>query len=642
FLRPENRKILAFLRQYQGETILVIANLSHLAQQTQLDLSKFTGWRPVDLFGGVEFAPITDGKYYFTLSPYAFYWFSLEPQPVEALRLRVLPSEEVRVVPSITKDREELFEKRNWSVLAAVLEDYMSGRRWFRGKARDIRSSQITEVIPMRFPESTAYMVFMQVSYTEGEPETYVLPLTTAPADHIARLVEQYPHAVVIHLTPHNQDSDWLLYDALFDKEFCQSLLQAIERGRRFKGAAGELLASPTRAFRGSISGDVSLEPTPVKAEQTNTSVIYGDRLILKLFRRLEGGINPELEIGRFLTEKASFAHISPLAGALEYRRGKSQPMSLAVLQAFVPNEGDAWQYTLDSLEYYLKNVLAHPTVQVPPVPQKHLLSLLKEPPPLARETIGPYLTSAQLLGQRTAELHLALSSAPDDPDFAPEPFTFMYQTSIYQSMRGLTIQKLQLLRDQLNNLPNELREDAEQVLDLEKTIIERYQLVRKQKISAARIRCHGDYHLGQVLYTGKDFVIIDFEGEPARPLSERRLKRSPVQDVAGMLRSFHYAAHSAVRRQLTLTPRPEDDLPILQHWVQYWYVWVSVAFLTSYLEVVKQAHLLPEELQQLRILLDAYLLEKAVYEVGYELNNRPDWVKVPLQGILQLMEASL
>jgi maltose alpha-D-glucosyltransferase/alpha-amylase len=641
FLRPENRKILAFLRQYQEETILVIANLSHLAQQTQLDLSKFTGWRPVDLFGGVEFAPITDGKYYFTLSPYAFYWFSLEPQPAEALRLRALPSEEVKVVPSIAKGREELFEKRNWSVLAAVLEDYMRGRRWFRGKARDMRSSQITEVIPMRFPESTAYMVFMQVSYREGEAETYVLPLTTAPADYVAMLVEQYPQAVVIHLTPHNQDSDWLLYDALFDKEFCKGLLQAIARGRRFKGLAGELLASSTRAFRGIMSGDVSLEPTPVKAEQTNTSVIYGDRLILKLFRRLEEGINPELEIGRFLTEKASFAHISPLVGTLEYRRGKSQPMSLSALQAFVPNEGDAWQYTLDSLEHYLQQVLAHPTVQVPPVPRKHLLSLLKEPPLLAKETIGPYLTSAQLLGQRTAELHLALSSAPDDPNFAPEPFTFMYQTSIYQSMRGFTIQKLQLLRDQLNNLPSELREDAEQVLDLEKTIIERYQLIRKQKISAMRIRCHGDYHLGQVLYTGKDFVIIDFEGEPARPLSERHLKRSPVQDIAGMLRSFHYAAHSTVQRQLTLLPRPEDTLPILQHWAQYWYVWVSVVFLTSYLEVVKQARLLPEEPKQLRILLDAHLLEKAVYEVGYELNNRPDWVKVPLQSILQLLEAS-
>jgi maltose alpha-D-glucosyltransferase/alpha-amylase len=641
FLQPENRRVVAFLRQYQEETILVVASLSHLAQQTQLDLSKFTGWTPVDLFGRVEFAPITDGKYYFTLSPYAFYCFSLQPEPAEALRVRPLPSEEVKVVPLIASAREELFEEENWPALEALLQDYVRGRRWFRGKARNLLSSQIVDAIPMPSPESTAYMVLMQVDYAEGEAETYVLPLTTAVVGQTATLAEQYPQAVVARLRPHGEDSEWLLYDALFDKEFCKNLLRAVRRGRRFKGAGSEILASSTRAFRGAHALDISLEPTPMKAEQTNTSVIYGNRMILKLFRRLDEGINPELEIGRLLTEKIPFAHISPLAGALEYRRGKNKPMSLAILQAFVSNEGDAWQYTLDSLERYLQDVVAHPTVQVPPVPRKHLLSLLREPPELAKETIGPYLTSVELLGQRTAELHLALASVSDDPVFAPEPFSFMYQTSLYQSMRSFTIQMLRLLRDRLNNLPDELRENAKQVLDLEKTIIERYRLIRGKKIPAMRIRCHGDYHLGQVLYTGKDFVIIDFEGEPARPLSERRLKRSPLQDVAGMIRSFHYAAHSAVRRQLKLAPRPEDDLPILQHWAQYWYVWVSVAFLTSYLQVVKQAHLLPEEPEQLKILLDAYLLEKGIYEIGYELNNRPDWLQVPLQGILDLMEAA-
>jgi maltose alpha-D-glucosyltransferase/alpha-amylase len=235
----------------------------------------------------------------------------------------------------------------------------------------------------------------------------------------------------------------------------------------------------------------------------------------------------------------------------------------------------------------------------------------------------------------------MALASVSDDPDFAPEPFTLTYRTSLYHSMRSFTIRTLQLLQAQLKDLPDELKDEAQQVLDLEKNIIERFQPIRKQKISATRIRCHGDYHLGQILYTGKDFVIIDFEGEPARSLSERRLKRSPLLDVAGMMRSFHYAAHSALLRQAPLAPRPEDDLPLLQHWAQYWYTWVSVAFLTSYLDIIQPAHLLPEDPEQLKILLDAYILEKAIYEIGYELNNRPDWVKVPLQGILQLMEAS-
>jgi maltose alpha-D-glucosyltransferase/alpha-amylase len=267
------------------------------------------------------------------------------------------------------------------------------------------------------------------------------------------------------------------------------------------------------------------------------------------------------------------------------------------------------------------------------------LLSLQKEPPSLARDTIGAYIASAQLLGQRTAELHIALASDMENTDFAPEPYTLTYQTSLYQSFRGSAIRTLELLRGRLNNLPEESQKDARAVLDREKTIIDCYNLVRRGKISASRIRCHGDYHLGQVLYTGKDFVITDFEGEPARSLSERRLKRSPLRDVAGMIRSFHYAAYTALIKQATLHHKPEDTL-LLKYWAQFWYTWVSVVFLNTYLDITKKTGLLPENPEQLKILLDAFLLEKALYEVGYELNNRPEWVNIPLQGILQMLEA--
>jgi maltose alpha-D-glucosyltransferase/alpha-amylase len=642
FLQPQNRNVLAFLRRYQDEVILVVANLSRAAQQTRLDLAEFQGRVTVELFGRAEFAPISDGQYYFTLGPHAFYWFSLESERADPLRPRALPSEAVGALPTLAETEEKLFAKENWFVLEAVLLDYIRGRRWFRGKARESWGLQILDIIPIHSPEFAANLVLVGVQYAAGDPETYILPLISTPAEQAEGIIAEYPHAVIARLKPGKKDGDsgGLIYDALVDKNFCKFLLEAISRRRHFKGKAGKVLASRTRVFRNARGpAEVSPEPVPLKAEQTNTSVVYGDRLILKLFRRLEGGINPELEIGRFLTEELSFPHISPVAGAIEYHREKGQPMSLAILQSFVPNEGDAWQYTLDFLNRYFQHVLAHPTVQVPPIPQKHLLSLLKEPPPLAQETIGPYLISAQLLGERTAELHVALASAPDDPDFAPEPFSLISQNSLCHAMRSFTNQTLQLLRERLKELPEEFRENGQQVLDSEKSIIERFYLIRNRKISAARIRCHGDYHLGQVLYTGKDFVIIDFEGEPARPLSERRIKRSPLRDVAGMIRSFHYATHSALLHQASLALKPED-LPALEHWAQFWYVWVSASFLTSYLNGVEQAQLLPDDPEQLRILLDAYLLEKAVYEIGYELNNRPDWLKVPLQGILQLMKA--
>jgi maltose alpha-D-glucosyltransferase/alpha-amylase len=642
FLQPQNRNVLAFLRRYQGEVILVVANLSRAAQQTRLDLAEFQGRVPVELFGRAEFDSISDGQYYFTLGPHAFYWFYLESERAEPLRLRALPSEAVGALPTLSEAEEELFVKENWFVLEAVLLDYIRGRRWFRGKARESWGLQILDIIPIHSPEFAANLVLIGVEYAAGDPETYILPLISAPAEQAEGIIAEYPHAVIARLKPGKKDGDsgGLLYDALVDKNFCKFLLEAISRRRHFKGKTGKIVASRTRVFRSARGpAEVSPEPVPLKAEQTNTSVVYGDRLILKLFRRLEGGINPELEIGRFLTEELSFPHISPVAGAIEYHRKKGQPMSLAILQSFVPNEGDAWQYTLDFLNRYFKYVLAHPTVQMPPIPEKHLLSLLKEPPALAQETIGPYLISSQLLGERTAELHVALASAPDDPDFAPEPFSLIYQNSLYHAMRTFATQMLQLLRERLKELPEELRENAQQVLDSEESILKRFYLIRNKKISAARIRCHGDYHLGQVLYTGKDFAIIDFEGEPARSLSERRIKRSPLRDVAGMIRSFHYAAHSAILQQASLALKPED-MPALEHWAQFWYVWVSASFLMSYFSGVEQAQLLPDDPEQLGILLDAYLLEKAIYEIGYELNNRPDWLKVPLQGILQLMEA--
>jgi maltose alpha-D-glucosyltransferase/alpha-amylase len=432
-----------------------------------------------------------------------------------------------------------------------------------------------------------------------------------------------------------------MLLDAMADRDFCRSLLQAIGQKRSFRGITGVLTASPTSAF-GSIRGpaDGPLEPVPMKVEQSNTSVVFGNRLILKLFRKLEEGINPDQEMGLFLTEKTDFSHISPLAGSLEYRTEGGKPMSVAILQGFVANEGDAWKFTLDSLKSYFREVEAHPSIQAPPVTRQHLLSLA-EPPDLARETIGSYLGSAQLLGQRTAELHRALASSAEDPDFAPEPFLPMYQRSLYQSMRSFTLGTFQLLQQRLESLAGELREDARAVLEMEGAIMERFERVRQKTISASRIRCHGDYHLGQVLYTGKDFTIIDFEGEPARSLSERRFKRSPLQDVAGMLRSFHYASYSALLQRSPHGPRPEDERLRLGQWAQFWYIWVAAAYLTSYLGVIRKARLLPEDPQQLKILLDAYLLEKAVYEIGYELNNRPDWVTVPLRGILSLMAAT-
>ena len=669
FLSPQNRKVLAFLRRCpstssgQGQCILVVANLSRFAEFVELDLSAFKGMVPVELFGRRRFPPVGEQPYLLTLGPHSFYWFALEPQRPEPLSLYTRPSESIVPTVTVSGDWENLFKKEVRAALGELLIGYMRGCRWYGGKARQVQSVEIQDVIPTHHDTSVGYLVLIQVEYAEGEPETYLLPLTFASGKGAQRVMVESPHAAVARLKLMGgvEGAEGVLYDALADNGFCNALLTAIARHRRFHTQdGGELVASPTGEFR-NLRGpnDTPLESVPLRAEQSNTSVVFGDRLILKLFRRPGEGVNPELEIGRFLTEKVAFPHISPTAGALEYRPSRSsEPITVGILQKYVQAQGDAWHYTLDSLGRSFEWALAHPEVGALAVPQVSLLDLMEEEVPrLARETIGPYLASVRLLGKRTAELHLALASEPTVPELAPEPFSDLHHLrSIHQSMRNLTGRVFGLLRQRLEDLPQEVREDAQEVLGMEEAILERFQLVLQQGVSGMRIRRHGDYHLGQVLYTGADFVIIDFEGEPYRPLGERRLKRSPLTDVAGMIRSFDYAAHAALSGQAPAVLRPED-MRVLERWARLWYAWVSATFLKEYLAVMKNerrvmgegpgvtsspylsAPLIPENREELKVLLDIYLLEKAVYEVGYELNNRPDWLKIPLQGIRRLLE---
>jgi maltose alpha-D-glucosyltransferase / alpha-amylase len=382
--------------------------------------------------------------------------------------------------------------------------------------------------------------------------------------------------------------------------------------------------------------------PSLASAEQSNTSVVFSDRYILKLFRRPSEGINPDLELGRFLTERAAFPHTPPTLGSLEYRAGRAEPLTLAILQGYVPNEGDAWQYTLRHLGQYFEQILTHPgELKEAPIPPGLPLTLSGQAiPELAEETIGPYLESARLLGERTAELHVALASDALDPAVAPEPFSTLYLRALYQSMRGQARRALWLLTKRRNDLPGPLGALAEKVLASEAEILQVFWAVVERKVDATRIRCHGDLHLGQVLYTGKDFVFIDFEGEPARPIGERRIKRSPLKDVAGMLRSFDYAAQTGLLEALASGVAQPDDLARLEPWARYWSSWVAATYLKAYFATAGEASFLPRDPAGQETLLQAHVLEKAVYELAYELNNRPSWVKIPLAGILQLLEA--
>lgn len=644
FLYPRNHKVLAFLRRYQDQSILVVANLSRFVQGVELDLSALRGMEPVELFGQTRFPPIGEAPYFLTLGPHAFYWFSVTPQPAE---VQTAPPATEGDLPAIraTGTWQSAIRGNARANLEAILPSYLKARRWFGGKGRIVHSAKIVDTLPVApGPEAAdGQIALLRVEYTEGAPEIYALPIAFAPGERAERVLKESPQAAIARIQMRGEGERGLLYDALWDKAFCQTMLEAILRRKRYRGGSGELVAWPARARRRARESDGQLlEPSILRTEQSNTSVVYGDRFILKLFRRIEEGVNPDLEVGRFLTEKKGFTVAPPLAGAIEYRQRQKAPQTLAVLHSFIPNQGDAWQYTLDALGLYAEWALTQPEEEaqkVTPLLQGHLLDLAEaDIPDRAYELIGPYLQSAELLGQRTAELHLAFASDAEDSNFAPEPFNAFYQRSLWQSMRRPAVSAFQLLRSHLKDLPETVREEARQVLEREEEVFKRFLPIRQRKIAAMRIRCHGDYHLGQVLYTGKDFKIIDFEGEPARSWSERRIKRSPLRDVAGMLRSFHYASCFALLGQITNVGAHHQGT--LQPWIRFWQLWVSAAFLKAYLGEAGHAQFMPKVQEDVQVLLDAYLLEKAVYEVAYELNNRPDWVRIPLWGILQLLES--
>ena len=643
FLHPENHRVLAFLRRYEDETLLVVANLSRFAQYAELDLSAFADLTPVELFGRSPFPRIGTGGYGLILSPHSFFWFSLVQDPAQFGRARQgapagkLAKARIPVL-AIEGPWRSCLEGKRCSDLETALLDVLPSRRWFGGVARSMRGVEMTEVISLG---DTTVVVLLTVDYTEGEPELYALPLAFAP-DVNLKLMRRLRRAgsppVLARLESDVPEGTGLLYDPFGETGFSRQLVEAIGRGGRFQGQRSELVATTTAVFP-EVWSEPGGETTLLWAGQSKSSARIGDRLVLKLFHKLEPGVNPDLEIGRFLTEQTDFPHVPRIAGALEIRERRSEPMTLGILREFVPNEGDAWSYTLDALGRYFDRALAvWGLVDPVRVPTEPLLELAeREISPDDFERIGTYLPTVQLLGERTAELHIALASGRDK-DFQPEPFSELYQRSLFDSMRSQTKKNFRLLRQHLGNIPPPVRESAERVLAAEDRIVERFRRLTARKLAAERIRIHGDYHLAQVLYTGRDFVILDFEGETWRSLSQRRLKRSPLRDVAGMLRSFQYAAYVKLFEETSAGMASPESLPALESWALFWERWVSAAFLQAYLRRAQGSSFLPTSAEEREILLDSYLLKRAIFELGSELTNRPEWVRIPLQGIRQIL----
>ncbi|MEX2207756.1 MAG: maltose alpha-D-glucosyltransferase [Myxococcota bacterium] len=644
FLSPSNRKVLAFIRQFEEQRILLVANLSRFVEYVELDLPGHRGDVAVELFSRKPFPRIGDLPYLLTLGPHSFYLFELHPAEARA----GAPGDGERALPRLrVQERwEELLVGEARGSFERALPGALRERRWFGGKSQTIRASTIADAIEIELDEESVWLALVRVEFANGDPQVYSVPLAFARGDHAARIARDRPNALIaeVELAATDPLETGVLYDAVEVPALCTALLDAISRRRELRGEHGSLVSTRSRAF-GPLRGDAAepLPPSVLRAEQSNTSIVYGQRLILKLFRRLTAGTNPDLEIGRFLTDSTEFERTPRVAGAIEYRVPKREPCTVALLQSFVPNEGDAWTYTLDEVERFYETALMRRLApEEVPVPTASLLELTQQDPtPLVLETMGGYLETARLLGRRTAELHNALASDPENPDFAPLPFDVHYQRGLYQTLRNLTAASLGLLRDRMPRLPPEALPAAEAVLAGEATLLRIFRGIVGHKLGGMRIRCHGDFHLGQVLRTGTDFVIIDFEGEPARGLGERRLKRSPLRDVAGMLRSFDYAAHHALIAGASESALRPEDIPALEPWARLWRQWAGSAFLRAYLAVLSPAELVSTRPAEIELLLGVLLLERNLYELSYEVNNRPGWLRLPLRAMAERIAAA-
>lgn len=637
-LTPENRRVLAFIRKYENDQILVVANLSRFIQPVELDLRKFAGCRLVEMFGGAEFPGITERPYLLTLGPNAFYWFTLEAKEkvIEPTGSRF---GEQRDRPIRVTSWEEVFTEPVQDALVRLLPSFLRGRSWFLGRNRRIRAVDLADAV--RMPETNAYLLFVRVEFDEGEPEIYQLPLSVARGPEMELVEKRLPEFVLAHLESDYDGAKGLFYSALRDPHFPDALLGMISRRRRVRTHAGELMGSHTRTLRTVLGPDrPSLQASvPRPSPQNNTCIFFGDRFMMKIYRRLEVGPNPEYEILQWLTVEG-FGNSPQLAGHIEYHSRTAEPVTVAILESYVAHQANGWNYTLDNLSLFFERALAaEDDPRLGQVKSGRPLDLaIEQAPPIVSELIGSFQEMARLLGQRTGELHVALSRKVEDPAFAPEPFTDFYRQGLYHGMLGHAARCFDQVRSSLSVLEGEAQREAQQLLDQEQELRTRLKPLRDRRMSTVRTRIHGDLHLGQALFTGKDFVFIDFEGDPRRSIGERRIKYSPLRDVAGMLRSFHYAAHAALYGQVPGILPQRESAAQLRKWADFWYRWVGAAFLQGYFKLPEISSLLTINGEELRILLDVYLIERGLIEVFSDLQNRPEWSRIPIAGILEIL----
>ncbi|SDV47651.1 maltose alpha-D-glucosyltransferase [Chitinasiproducens palmae] len=627
FLKPSNRKMLAYLREMPGEApVFCVANLSNAPQAVELQLTEFAGRVPVELTGDSAFPPIGQLPYLLTLPPYGFYWFQL---CAEAQRptWSAMPSEQLPDFHTfvIRKGVQLPSASEQQKVLETeILPDYLGLRRWFASKDATLERVRLMYYTPLVRGENNLLLAEVEAdtrNKRDGSTHTdrYFLPLglswdTSATATPL-------PQQLALARVRSGRTVGFLT-DAFSLAALPYAILKAFASQRTVDTPAGQVRFLPTDRFAELELGDAeSPEIRWLSAEQSNSSLVIDDTAVLKLVRRLVPGIHPEAEMTRYLTE-IGYPNTAPLLGEIVRVDAEQQPWTLGIMQGFVENQGDAWNWALD----YLKRAAADVTVAVDA--EQHTADQEDY-----SDWLSGYAAQAAVIGRRLGELHVALSAPTDDPAFAPEPATPDDIADWTERSLALLGQALDTLAGHLDHLDEHARKLVESVLARREALEATVRGLLPADTGALKTRVHGDFHLGQVLVSSADVYLIDFEGEPARSVEDRRRKTSPYRDVAGLMRSLSYASAAAMPSDSTLLPALDRRRAMLERFGTE----ARERFLAAYREALAAA---PQPLvgpAGEQALLDLMLIEKASYEVRYEAANRPSWIGLPARGLAGL-----
>lgn len=642
FVLPDNPKVLAYLRTYRGtndegtpidECLLVVVNLSRHPQVARLDLSAHTGHIPVEVFSRNPFPVIGQDPTTLTLNPHGYYLFSLEPSEDEA----DLPADE----PTLCRDlgNGDFLDTGAKEVLQSyALPTYLRRRKLLGMYGRRFKSMEILEALPLGLPGRPTWLLVTSASFIERSPLTANLLVSFAFDAHAMGILAKNPQDVIC--TFEHEGRTGILFEGIHPDGSCRGIMDMLTKKQSIRGRHGEIRTVPAKAARGAKCDLADLQTSLFMSQRINTILRMGSEYFLKIFRLAEDGMNPDLEIVRYLTEKAGFTHTPECLGALEYKRPDSEPVVAGVMKRYVHCESDARVHCLDAADRFFERVQeARPDIKaVPSIPASPGLAARTGLPKELRDLLGESdLELFHRMGSRTAEMHMALSRSTSNADFAPEPFTMLYQRSVFQTMQSNAKRMAEKLRKALDGnvvsdqtIPGAsaspggdgrlagLRERCRTVVRSRDAVMDQFQRFYKDKIDCLKIRIHGDYHLGHLLYTGKDYIVIDFEGKPEKPLSQRRIKRSPFRDVADLQRSLCHTAFIALTQR---SLRPEDRLA-LEPWSEFWHSCAFGAFLSAYMDTAAQAPFMPDDFDNTTVMLDCYILEKAFLEIGRVLDG--------------------